>query len=199
MKMKKMVLVVLVVMGLYLSTTAGAAIVTLGIRATNEDVPDSLVRNTYPSYEMSGRATYDENKIVSPGPLPFVPVDSLVIELTDGDGKTSSLEITQFSEDGFLLLGDFLTEETGVFFALRGVGYSNTDPIGCAFSESSVGLGLSNWSCRVGISDLDGVTGYHEMYFIETSTVPVPAAAWLFGSAVLGLIGVSRRRRTSSV
>ncbi len=29
------------------------------------------------------------------------------------------------------------------------------------------------------------------------SAVPVPAAAWLFGSGLLGLVGVARRRRQS--
>ncbi|MEZ5540851.1 MAG: VPLPA-CTERM sorting domain-containing protein [Pseudomonadota bacterium] len=27
--------------------------------------------------------------------------------------------------------------------------------------------------------------------------VPVPAAAWLFGSGLLGLLGVARRKRTA--
>lgn len=31
---------------------------------------------------------------------------------------------------------------------------------------------------------------------VDVSQVPVPAAAWLFGSAVMGLAGVSRRRKT---
>ena len=30
---------------------------------------------------------------------------------------------------------------------------------------------------------------------IETSVIPVPAAAWLFGSGLLGLIGVARRKK----
>lgn len=35
-----------------------------------------------------------------------------------------------------------------------------------------------------------------ESIYIETqSTVPVPAAAWLFGSGLLGLIGIARRRK----
>ena len=35
----------------------------------------------------------------------------------------------------------------------------------------------------------------HSIY-VATSTVPVPAAAWLFGSGLLGLVGVARKRRT---
>ncbi len=33
-------------------------------------------------------------------------------------------------------------------------------------------------------------------FIIETSAVPIPAAVWLFGSGLLGLIGVARRNRT---
>lgn len=31
--------------------------------------------------------------------------------------------------------------------------------------------------------------------YFSVTTVPVPAAAWLFGSGLLGLVGVARRRR----
>jgi len=31
--------------------------------------------------------------------------------------------------------------------------------------------------------------------YFKVNTVPIPAAAWLFGSGLLGLVGVARRRR----
>jgi len=30
----------------------------------------------------------------------------------------------------------------------------------------------------------------------EIETVPIPAAAWLFGSGLLGLVGIARRKKT---
>ena len=35
---------------------------------------------------------------------------------------------------------------------------------------------------------------YYGSYLVQTSSVPVPAAAWLFGSGLLGLIGLARRK-----
>jgi len=34
-----------------------------------------------------------------------------------------------------------------------------------------------------------------DVYSIETSVVPLPAAAWLFGSGLIGLVGVARRKK----
>lgn len=36
---------------------------------------------------------------------------------------------------------------------------------------------------------------YDNLGFAEVSAVPVPAAVWLFGSGLLGLVGVARRRK----
>lgn len=42
---------------------------------------------------------------------------------------------------------------------------------------------------------LDGsVTAKGQQYQLNVSSVPVPAAIWLFGSAIAGLIGFSRRK-----
>ncbi len=39
--------------------------------------------------------------------------------------------------------------------------------------------------------------GFHPAFNGTISAVPVPAAAWLFGSGLLGLVGVARRRKAS--
>lgn len=35
---------------------------------------------------------------------------------------------------------------------------------------------------------------YTGSYLVQVSTVPVPAAAWLFGSGLIGLVGIARRK-----
>jgi len=43
-------------------------------------------------------------------------------------------------------------------------------------------------------NSVQGGVGNAGTYLVRTSVVPVPAAAWLFGSGLLGLIGVARRK-----
>ena len=49
---------------------------------------------------------------------------------------------------------------------------------------------------RVTFRDTDnGLGGFDDFTFeTETSAVPIPAAAWLLGSGLLGLIGMARRK-----
>ena len=57
-------------------------------------------------------------------------------------------------------------------------------------SVSNVGTG---WGSFAG-------TPYSEVWsvtFTETAVIPVPAAVWLFGSGLLGLVGVARRRKAA--
>lgn len=73
-------------------------------------------------------------------------------------------------------------------------------------TEAAVGTPLSLWNFRndslgfgeyqigwaqVGTLNINGATGVASL---TTSAVPVPAAVWLFGSGLVGLVGVTRRK-----
>jgi hypothetical protein len=45
-----------------------------------------------------------------------------------------------------------------------------------------------------GLTDQTGV-GFSGI--VEQTAVPVPAAVWLFGSGLLGLVGIARRKQTA--
>ena len=47
------------------------------------------------------------------------------------------------------------------------------------------------WNSQIKGGPFNGVTGY---WHLEGTVVPVPAAVWLLGSGLLGLIGVARRK-----
>jgi hypothetical protein len=53
-----------------------------------------------------------------------------------------------------------------------------------------------NWALgRVGASTDQRHQDMGRMLPLELTAIPVPAAVWLFGSGLLGLIGVARRRK----
>jgi hypothetical protein len=41
-----------------------------------------------------------------------------------------------------------------------------------------------------------GGAGFFDTVSFDVAPVPVPAAVWLFGSGLLGLVGVARRRKS---
>jgi hypothetical protein len=57
-----------------------------------------------------------------------------------------------------------------------------------ANGEDPGAAGFNNWTAQF---DLRGSMTPH------TPAIPVPAAAWLFGSGLLGLVGVARRRKSA--
>ena len=44
-------------------------------------------------------------------------------------------------------------------------------------------------------NDAGYVVGFDYLQYTDTAVVPVPAAAWLFGSGLIGLIGIARRKQ----
>ena len=45
--------------------------------------------------------------------------------------------------------------------------------------------------------DTDTITATLSSYSFQTSPVPIPAAIWLFGTALIGLVGFSKRRKAA--
>jgi len=71
--------------------------------------------------------------------------------------------------------------------------------------ENDYGLDLTGWSLYAALDVSDDGTkitgvglnplGESEAWFVDLNAVPIPSAVWLFGSGILGLIGVARRKK----
>ncbi len=76
-----------------------------------------------------------------------------------------------------------------------------TDGAGLAYvTLNFTGLSAGTYYIMNGGSDFNSTSGKTTGGYKLTasvSAVPVPAAVWLFGSAITGLVGVSRRKKTS--
>ena len=103
-----------------------------------------------------------------------------------------------------------------LFEADLGSDMSDTDS---AYTSDLIGLNISNIICSSVISQLvpggcaqygsvylpldeGGFDGFMDRYYSRgravtsmPSAIPVPAAAWLFGSGLIGLVGMARRRK----
>jgi hypothetical protein len=67
-------------------------------------------------------------------------------------------------------------------------------------STVNFSIDLANTTGLLGASNMGihwGMTCANDVIEGSVSTVPVPAAAWLFGSGLLGLVGVARRKKVS--
>ena len=91
--------------------------------------------------------------------------------------------------------------ESGVGFSLgSGAWAGNADGVAELTCGNQCGDGDSyilNYTATIPENDPNGYGGYqYGLHLIgNISTVPVPAAVWLFGSGLLGLVGFARRKK----
>ena len=73
---------------------------------------------------------------------------------------------------------------------------ANSDPsIAFSFPAAVQASTLNLYIDTNGLGGFSDNVGLDNIQFSQVSAVPVPAAAWLFGSGVLGLVGVARCRK----
>jgi hypothetical protein len=135
-------------------------------------------------------------------------LDSVFLATTDPADNGGGLfpgpwdpESSFFSGPGTIGIGSLTSLFVGSF-----TGVAGDQPI--ARLNFTLGAGVTNatinvaaaaiggtWSAWDGINDpYDFTNDYEGAVVNPVSAIPVPAAIWLFGSGVVGLVGVARRR-----
>jgi hypothetical protein len=91
---------------------------------------------------------------------------------------------------------DGLTKFAGLAFSngtLYGVRAKNEGPGTTAIYAINLGTGA-----YAALGDGAGSTYFSKNTYTDAANVPIPAAAWLFGSALIGAVGLGRRKRNSA-
>jgi len=102
-----------------------------------------------------------------------------------GSGGQSGRELfdgTYFSDDTLLFSGYQLINPVGIF---QGNYAASVSPDGNTIT--------GDWDS--GVIPGSGVPG--DFMAVRTSTIPIPAAVWLFGSGLLGLVGIARHKKSA--
>ena len=130
---------------------------------------------------------------------------STVGKLTPVSGKSSgALEwwIKSASSTSIFVIGGG-TPDSSLITSIAIKNTTNASDMFSVFDGSDDQLELSAF---LKSSDLYKITvGYktgdskHPGVSLDVSSVPIPAAIWLFGSALLGLVGISRRKSRSAM
>lgn len=178
--MKKIIKLVLASL-LFVGSTANAALVGFSLIGLVSFADPGNTFGVVTNEQITANGFYDDAGLTEID-LEILPLNvggaSLLLEVgdasfTQGDDANPSLMFI----DGFLIGLNFLTpyNSFGSFTSNGEIFLGNDGSLG------NGGFGL----------DINGI------WSINTSPVPVPAAVWLFGSGLVGLAGVARRRKTA--
>ena len=125
----------------------------------------------------------------SSGDLAFVDGNLL---LSDSEGDDSLVKVNTSNGEG-ALIGDIGFWNVFGLASPNGVDLYGVSRFEVISIDPTTGVGTS-------ILDYSGsglVDGYGAAFITEAALVPIPAAVWLFGSGLLGLVGIARRKKTA--
>ena len=176
----------------YLISAAIALILSAGANATTYYVDRTLGEG-----QVTGYIQTDDTL----GTINFSNFVDYHLEITGSNFSNGSTGIIDISTSPSYMIGsslsataeDLLFDTTGSGFILWWT--ANRSHFWCLEVSGCNASGIA--SETLGYTTVNGanrVLQSEEFAFASVSTVPVPAAAWLFGSALLGFFGFSRRK-----
>ena len=170
-------LVATVLMLAYVAT-ASATVVVFAVRGVTDDGQEGNAWDINPGDFIDATGTFDD--IVLTGGTGFVFLDTVGNSLNLAIGTQT---YNASDDDAFGTGFPFLEFNRGQLVDLN-------------FSTTSGGIQLmSSGGSVTGVDSLG--LGFNATWDFSTySVVPVPPAVWLFGSGLIGLIGIARRKKS---
>ena len=123
------------------------------------------------------------------------PIVSALLDLSTSAQVLSPFElnISSYTGDGSITAGDFPPTNTTFVFS----GFVNSETV-LQFDVTTIvqtSLGAGDQYLGFLFRDIDNATlQFNSAPMLTITAVPLPAAAWLFGSGLLGLIGMARKK-----
>lgn len=184
------------------SSVSGTDLTNTNVTAQGSAVGSALLSGNYGAvslgrsfFTLSGNTAitfFADAQSYATSNAPYDPILGLLDEYSAGNAYifgqfTDSTGLTQGA-------GDFLFSQSYNYFFNPATGeYENVSQN----QSRQLSFTFNNTLAEIVYGDLQqlaGVNGYSYSDYVPPSSVPVPAAAWLFGSAMLGFVGFKRRK-----
>ena len=138
--------------------------------------------------------TYENDNWYGANPFGLHVGDTITAKASFDDSliKTYGTSLIDFDRpdiEMFITVGNTIYSDADDFSGGAWLYFYNGNFDGLSYSSNDREFDSSNFCCDFYGYDFDG-----QWTSMEVSAVPVPAAVWLFGSGLIGLVGFARRK-----
>lgn len=183
-----------------LTLLANASTISVGALSSNDDgstdlIVDTLNNREWLRWDVIADLTYAET--IAATSSGGVYEEYQIAQLSDFDLFMNALNSGSASGAEYLQLLGNANYDNDWTYALV-IDPDNTSSVALLYMTPSGSFSINRaWKTVAGIDGTHSHSGGRDIGYLvyrNVSSVPVPAAAWLFGSALIGLVGIKRKK-----